>query len=69
MENLTKFDDLDGKLDEKSMILSRCYLTRALETIWDVFFADFGPFKGEAFLLELVAERPKPDCGAGARFF
>ena len=42
MEKLMELDLLDGKIDGKSIILSRVYLTRALETIWDLFFDHVG---------------------------
>ena len=41
MEKLMELDVLDGKIDGKSIILSRVYLTRVLETFWDLFFGDF----------------------------
>ena len=42
MDKLMGLDRLDGKIDGKSIILSRVYLTKALETIWDPFFDHFG---------------------------
>ena len=41
MAKLMALDFLDGKIDRKSIILSRVYLTRALETFWDQFFNVF----------------------------
>ena len=38
MENLTKLDVLHREIGAELMILSRCDLTRALETIWDLCF-------------------------------
>ena len=42
MEKLIELNLLDEKIDGKSIILSQRDLTRALETIWDVFFDHFG---------------------------
>ena len=41
MEKLMELDILVEKIDGRSMILSRPDLTRALETIWDLFFGHF----------------------------
>ena len=41
MEKLMELDILVEKIDGKSMILSQPDLTRALETIWDLFFGHF----------------------------
>ena len=36
-EKLMELDLLDGKIDGKWIILWRVYLTRVLETFWDLF--------------------------------
>ena len=41
MEKLTFLDLLDEKIDGKSKKKMRPDLTRALETIWDIFFDHF----------------------------
>ena len=38
MEKLTKLDVLDENIAEKSIVQSQIAPTRALETIWDLFF-------------------------------
>ena len=58
MENLMELDVLDEKIARKSIVLSPPDLTRALETIWDLFFHHFGPrvnvIQGGANLAQLT---------------
>ena len=50
MENLMELDLLNEKIDGKSIVLSRCDLTRALETFWGLFFEYFACSLGVVFV-------------------